>query len=49
MTSYDLVDEDHFSPDPVKIMKSAKLVNHHACVPNYLRDTEAERNLHGEK
>ena len=49
MTSYDLVDEDHFSPDPVKIMRLGKLVNPHACVPNYLRDTEAERTLHGEK
>lgn len=42
-----IIDEDSFAPDPLKIMDKAKLVNPHACVPNYLRLTEAERNLHG--
>ena len=54
MYSYEKLDEyegttvcdDSFKVDPFYVIKKAKLVDEpHLLVPNYLRDTEAERNL----
>ncbi|MBO5711864.1 MAG: hypothetical protein J6R47_03405, partial [Acholeplasmatales bacterium] len=40
------VNENEYSVDPLYIIHSAKYVEQpHLLVPNYLRDTEAERNL----
>lgn len=49
LIKYNIIDEDSFNPNPINIMKASKEVNPHTCVPNYLRDTEAERNLRGDK
>ena len=45
--SYDCkVDENEFKVDPLKVIKLSALVDEpRTLVPNYLRDTEAERNL----
>ncbi len=44
---YMAVSEDMIKVDPIKVIKSATLCeNPHGFVPNYLRETEAERNLH---
>lgn len=45
--SYDYsVDESAYKVDPLYCIKNKELVNEpHLLVPNYLRDTEAERNL----
>lgn len=41
------VNENEFKVDPFVVVKLAKLVDDpRLVVPNYLRDTEAERNLH---
>ena len=54
MYSYEKLDEyegtkvcdDSFKVDPFYVIKKAQLVDEpHLLVPNYLRDTEAERNL----
>ncbi len=42
-----IVDEDNYSPDYKRIIENAKEVNPHTCCPNYLRETEAERNIKG--
>ncbi len=40
------VTEDSYKVDPFYVIKKAQLVDEpHLLVPNYLRDTEAERNL----
>ena len=40
------VTEEKYTVDPLFVIKHANLVNEpHLLVPNYLRDTEAERNL----
>ncbi len=40
------VKEDEFKVDPIYVVAKANLVEEpHLLVPNYLRDTEAERNL----
>ena len=40
------VKEDSFKVNPVYVLNNKELVNEpHLLVPNYLRDTEAERNL----
>lgn len=49
LAKYRLVSEDEFCPSWRNIMANSVLVNPHACVPNYLRETEAERNLGEEK
>lgn len=49
LAKYQLVSEDDFNPSWRNIMANSTLVNPHACVPNYLRETEAERNLGEEK
>lgn len=41
----EIVFEENFNPNPKRIIEEAKEVNPHACIPNYLRETEAERNL----
>ncbi len=42
---YQIVDEDSFKVNPLKVLKKAKLINNpHGFIPNYLRETEAERN-----
>lgn len=44
-----LCDESHFIVDPLLVISKAILVeNPHSFVPNYLRDTEAERNLNND-
>ena len=44
------VTEDNMKVDPLYcLMYKAKVDEPHLLVPNYLRDTEAERNLHDKK
>lgn len=44
---YKAISEDMIKVDPIKVISSSKLCdNPHGFVPNYLRETEAERNLH---
>ena len=47
LEGYDnLVDDSNFKVDPFYVLNNATLVDEpHLLVPNYLRDTEAERNL----
>ncbi len=41
-----IIDEENFVVNPFKVQQKAKLVeNIDTLIPNYLRDTEAERNL----
>lgn len=43
---YKPIDESMIKVNPIKLMRSASLCeNPHGLAPNYLRDTEAERNL----
>ncbi|MCR5706480.1 MAG: tRNA (adenosine(37)-N6)-threonylcarbamoyltransferase complex dimerization subunit type 1 TsaB [Acholeplasmatales bacterium] len=44
---YRPISEDMIKVDPIKVIKSSTICdNPHGFVPNYLRETEAERNLH---
>ena len=44
---YMLISEDMIKVNPLKVIESASICNNpHGFVPNYLRETEAERNLH---
>ncbi len=44
--NYKVVSEDNIKVDPIKVINHSKLCeNPHGFVPNYLRETEAERNL----
>lgn len=47
LEGYDnLVDDSNFKVDPFYVLNNSSLVDEpHLLVPNYLRDTEAERNL----
>ena len=47
LNSYDsIVNENEFKVDSIKVIKLSSLVDEvRTLVPNYLRDTEAERNL----
>ena len=47
LEGYDnLVDDSNFKVDPFYVLNNCSLVDEpHLLVPNYLRDTEAERNL----
>ena len=44
---YDIeVNEDNYIVDPIYVLNNKKIVEEpHLLVPNYLRDTEAERNI----
>lgn len=45
-SKYTLVTEDNFNVDVRYVINNAVLINNvHSLVPNYLRETEAERNL----
>ncbi len=45
--NYLIVDEEMYKVNPFKVINKSVLVNNpHSLVPNYLRDTEAERNIH---
>ena len=44
---YKVVSEDNIKVNPIKVINHSILCkNPHGFVPNYLRETEAERNLH---
>jgi tRNA threonylcarbamoyladenosine biosynthesis protein TsaB len=44
---YKVVSEDNIKVNPIKVINHSTLCkNPHGFVPNYLRETEAERNLH---
>lgn len=47
---FTIVTEKEFKVDPIRCISIAELhENPHSLEPNYLQDTEAERNLHGNK